>query len=233
MRKRSRYLLFAFFICLLLLLALLFPQFALDGILLPAATALWLFLRIFVLSIHQQVFWWGVILLSVIAAFHGLYPRSAADFRLPGLDWNPARDRVSAWRDSLMLNLRVSVDKDSFRRDLMWLFTSLYSSRQQGKAKYQIREEILEHRVPIPESIHAFLFFSPRPAPKRSFVKHPVERLTMMTESFLRAFQKWVRRRTGLEAAESVRAIDDVLTFMEKSLEMRQENDAPEVPHMS
>jgi hypothetical protein len=226
MKKRLRYLLLASFIGLLLVLTLLFPQFVLDGILLPAATALWILLRIFILSIHQHAFWWGVIFLLAIVTFRGLYRRSAVDSRAPDLDPVPARDRVTAWRDSLLLNLRAAVDEDSFRRDLMWLFTLLFFSPHQGKAKYQIREEILEHRIPVPESIYRYLFYSPRPAPKRSFVKHPVERLELMSESFARAVRKWVRRRTGREIAECLRAIDDVLTFMEKSLEMRQEHDA-------
>jgi hypothetical protein len=233
MKNRLRYLLFVFFFGFLLLLGLVFPQFVLANILLPAATTVWLLLRIFVLSIHQRVFWWGVILLAAIAAFYGLYLRSAADSRILDSDSNPAPDRASAWRDSILLNLCAVVNEDLFRRDLMWLFTYLYSSRQQGKAKYQIREEILEHRIPIPESIYTFLFFSPPPATKRSFVKHPAERLRVMIASFMRAVQKWVRRRTSRESSDRARSIDDVLTFMETSLEMRQDYDAPEVHRMS
>ncbi len=231
MKSRVRYLLLFVFLGILLLLGLIFPQFVLAAILLPAATAVWLLLRIFVLSIHQQIFWWGVIVLAAFALFGALYPRSAVISRIPAADSSPSRDRVSVWRDSILLHLLAEVKEDSFTRDLTWLFTSLYSS--QGKAKYQIRDEILEHRIPIPESIYAFLFSSLRPAPKRSFVKHPVERLNEISESLTRAVQSWIHKRTGRETSDRVRAIDDVLNFMEISLEMRQENDATEVTRMS
>ena len=227
MKKRFRYLLFALFIGLLLLLVLLFPQFVVAGILLPAATALWIILRIFILSIHQQILWWGVIFLSVIVAFRGVFRTSATDHRVMVSDSNPARDRTSIWRDSILLNVRADSDKDSFRRDLMWLFTTLYSSRHEGEAKYQIREAILDHGITIPGSVFDFLFFTPPPAPNRSFAQHPVEYLRVKIESPVRGFQKWVRRRTGSDASDYVRGIDEVLTFMETSLEMRHENDAP------
>jgi hypothetical protein len=233
MKSRLRYLFLALFLGLLLMAALLFRQFVVAGILLPAATAVWLVLRIFVLSIHQQLFWWGVIFLSVIVAFRGLYPGSAIDPRLPALDSNPARDRVGSLRESILLNVRAAGGKDSFRRDLMWLFTTLYSTRHQGEAKYQIRDAILEHRIPIPESIFTFLFFTPRPAPRLSFLRHPVERLKLKVDSSVRAIQKRVRRRTGRETSDYLRAIDEVLTFMETSLEMREEYDTPEVHRIS
>jgi len=233
MKKRLRYLLFAFSIGLLLLLTLLFRQFVLAGILLPAATAVWLILRIFVLGIHQQVIWWGVIFLSAIMAIRGFYRRSAVDFRIPASDSNPEVDRVSTWRESIRLNVRAAVGEDLFRRDLMWLFTSLYSSRQQGEAKYKIREAILNRQISLPESIFAFLFLAPRPTPKRSFVRHPFERLRLKIESSVRPFQRWVRRRTGRETSDYVSSIDEVLTFMETSLEMRHEYDTPEVHRMS
>jgi hypothetical protein len=227
MKKRLRYLLFALFIGLLLLLVLFFPGIVLAGILLPAATALWIVLRIFVLSVHQQVFWWGVIALSVIAAFRGVFRTSALDHRVMVSVSNPARDRTGIWRDSILLNVRADADKDSFRRDLMWLFTTLYSSRHEGEAKYQVREAILDHRITIPESVFDFLFYAPPPSPHRSFVRHPVEYLRVKIESSMRGFQKWVRRRTGSDTSDYVRGIDEVLTFMETSLEMRHENDAP------
>lgn len=233
MKDRPRHLLVFLFIALVLLTGLIFRQFVLAALLLPAATAVWLLLRIFVLSIHQQIVWWGAIVAAAVAAFGGLSARRAVISRIPDSDSNPVRDRVSIWRDSILLHLHAEVDQDRFTRDLMWVFTSLYSSRGQGKAKYQIRDDILEHRIPIAESIYTFLFSSPRPAPKRSFVTHPVERLRVVSESFTRAVQKWVRRRSGRATADRLRAIDDILTFMETSLEMRQENDATEVPPVS
>jgi hypothetical protein len=233
MKSPVRHLLFFVFIGLVLLAGLVFRQFVLAAVLLPAATAVWLLLRIFVLSIHQQVIWWGAIVAAVVAAFGGLVARPAALLRTPAADPAPVRDRVSAWRDSIRLHLLTGGGRDRFRQELMWLFTSLYLSRGQGKAKYQVRDDILEHRIPIAESIYTYLFLSPEPAPKRPFLTHPVQRLRMVSESFTRGIQEWVSRRTGRAAADRLRAVDVILSVMEKSLEMRKENDAPEVPPVS
>src|SRR5208337_4822937 len=208
-KNRLRYLLLFLFIGILLLMGLAFPQFALEAILLPAATAVWLLLRIFVLSIHQQIFWWGAIVAAAVAVFGGLSPRPAALSRIPIPDSSAVRDRVTTWRDSILLHLLAEVDEDTFRRDLMWVLTSLYSPRGQGKAKYQIRDEILAGQIPIADSILGFLFPSSRPAHARSFMTHPVERLRAMSESFKRAVREWARKRTGRETADRLAAIDE------------------------
>ena len=51
-----------------LLASLAFPQILLENVILPTAMLLWLLLRIFVLSIDQQVYWWGAISLAAAAA---------------------------------------------------------------------------------------------------------------------------------------------------------------------
>jgi hypothetical protein len=232
MKKRLRYLLLLLSIGLLLLAGLAFRQFVLAFVLLPAATAVWLLLRMFVLSMHQQVIWWGAIAAAVVAAFGGLLARPPAVRTGQAGDTSPARDRVTTWRDSIQLHLHTVTGRDTFRQQLMWLFTSLYLSRGQGKAKYQVRDDILAHRIPISESIYSYLFFSPQPAPKRSFLTHPVQRMRMERESFTRRVQEWVRRRTGRAVADRLRALDVILSVKEKSLEMRQD-DETEVPPVS
>ncbi len=66
MAQRQRYLLIVLFAGCLLLLGLVFQGFVLAEIVLPLATVLWLLLRIFVLSIDQQVYWWALIGLAAI-----------------------------------------------------------------------------------------------------------------------------------------------------------------------
>ena len=233
MKGRLRYLLLVLFLGAPLLLGLGFPQFTREVIVLPAATAVWIFLRLFVLSVHQQVFWWGAIALAVLAAFGAFHPKAAAFVRVPPAHADPARDRAGDWRDALRVHLLAETDEDSFRRDLMWLFTTMYCSRHQGKAKHQVRDDILEHRIPIPDSIYMSLFFSPRPVPRKSLMRHPVQRLRQMSGSLRRKIRRWIRRHTGRETANRARAIDEVLSFMETTLEMRQDNDATEIPRLS
>jgi hypothetical protein len=228
-QKRLRLLFFLLLIGVLLILGLVFQQFVLIGILMPAATVVWLLLRLFVLSIDQRFFWWVLILVPVAVALFRRFreppARTPALSRSHGLE----RDRVSSLRHSILLNIHESGDRDTFRRDLAWLFTFLHSSPRQGAAPYQIREAFLERRIPLSESILDFLYFSTLPpAPKPAFVKHPILRLSVALESAGLTIHKQFRRLTGRESSWYLRSIDEVLNVMEKSLSIRKEHDAPE-----
>jgi hypothetical protein len=208
----------------LLLLGLAFPQIVLHSIILPTATVLWLLLRVFVLSINQQVYWWGAIALAVLAAIVVLLRGSpGSSFHhsfLSSAPWDPTR----RWRDSLLLNVRSEPDKDTFRLDLAWMLTSLHASSRPGFAKYQIREAFVQGMIPLPPSIYAFLFSSTKPRdPVPPFLSHPFMRLRMAIGSLGRALQRRARFRSGQETADYFHSIDEVLSFMETSLEMNHE----------
>jgi hypothetical protein len=53
------------FAALVVFLGLLFRLFVLNNIIQPTAFALWLLIRILVLSIHQKYFWHAVIFVAV------------------------------------------------------------------------------------------------------------------------------------------------------------------------
>jgi hypothetical protein len=184
---------------LLLLLGLVFRQFVLESILLPAATVVWLFLRIFVLSIDQEVFWWALIALSVIVIFRPLFRGSTAPL-LPCFIPSAAQDRAGPWRRLILGNTHVAAHEDTLRRELVWQLTALYSSQRPGEAKFQIREAFLDGRIPLPESIFTFLF--PSPPPPASFFR---------------------RKRARRDASDYMRSVDEVLSFMETSMERGHE----------
>jgi hypothetical protein len=133
-------------------------------------------------------------------------------------------DPARRWRDSLLLNVRSEPEKDTFRRELAWMLTSLYASSRPGFAKYQIREAFRQGRIPLPSSIHAFLFSSIKlPDPVPPFLSHPVVRLRTTIGSLGRALQRRARHRSGQETADYFHSIDEVLSFMETSLGINHE----------
>ena len=69
---------------------------------------------------------------------------------------------------------------------------------------------------PCPEHIHTFLFPDEPEKSKRSLEK--------LIQSIRTAPRKWIRRWTGQETAEHYRMIDEVLSFMETSLEMKNDD---------
>jgi hypothetical protein len=216
----------------LILLGLVFPQALLNRIILPAATVLWLLLRMFVLSIHQELIWWSMIILAALAVVVALLrgPRGSASLSRLILSRAPY-DPVERWKDSLLMNLGSEPYKDTFRRDLTWMLTELHASARPGNASYQVREAFQQGSIPLPPPIYEFLFSSTKPPQALPpLLSHPVERLRIKMRSRRKALQRWARRRRGLATADYFNSIDEVLSFMETSLEMNHELE-PE-PHL-
>jgi hypothetical protein len=200
----------------LLFLGLVFHDFVLEEILIPIATVLWILLRIFVFSINQEVFWWCLVLLAVVAALVRLFRGFMQHEPPPSPEALFHRGRTAAWRSSILLNVRENPSRDSLRRELTWLTAAMYSSRREGGAKFQIRDALQERQIPLPPSVHEFLFPAARPAERG---------LLPAARSRIRG---WVRRRSGRDRADYLRSIDDVVTFMERSMEMTHEQHAPQ-----
>jgi hypothetical protein len=209
----------------LLVFTLCSPQLVLQGIVLPAATALWLVLRTFVLSIDQGIFWWGLILLVVFGSFmlllRGADSRAVAHFSLAVTAWDPS----SRWQDSILLGRTTTPSRDTLRQNLGWLLSSLYASPRPGGEKYQVRGALQEGRISIPPGIHDFLFASTRPRdPPPSFFANPRVCLSTALQTFMDALLS--RPRSRRRAAEYHRFIAEVLSFMETRLEMTHELDS-------
>ncbi|MCX6031490.1 MAG: hypothetical protein NT169_19595 [Chloroflexi bacterium] len=226
MGKNRRLLILLLFVGLLLFLGLVFQQFLLANFILPAATVAWLFLRIFVLSIGQQVYWWLLILLIVLLALIRLFWGAGTIESYQLSDSNPTLDRVSHWRTSILLDLHETGERNILKRDLMWLLTTLHTTRQHGSANYEIEAAINQHQIPVPETIYTFLCVHEPMAPRQAFLKHPVGSIKQTLRSIRLAPKKWIRRWSGREAVEYYRAIDEVLILLETSLEMKYDDES-------
>ena len=207
-----------------LVYALCNPQLVLQGIVLPSATALWLILRTFVLSIDQGIYWWGLIALVVFGSFvfllRGEDSRSSTHSSAPRAAWDPSR----RWKDSVLLGRSSAPSRDTFRQNLAWLLASLYASPRPGGEQYQVRGDLQEGRIPIPPGVHDFLFASTLPRdPSPSFFANPRACGRAAVESFLDKVRNRFRSRT--RAAEYARSAAEVLSFMETQLEMTHELD--------
>jgi hypothetical protein len=189
---------------LLLLLGLVFWRFVLDVVLLPAATVAWLFLRIFVLSLDQQICWWGLIFLACMAGIMRFRQTTSVAAPAPLLGLGPTRGRASSWREAILCSARETGREDAFKRELSWLLATLYSSERRGSVRYEIREALLQQQIPVPEEVYSFLFSSEASPAAR------------------RIFRRRIRRRTGREISEYFRSIGVVLAFMEAAMEMKE-----------
>jgi hypothetical protein len=201
--RQLRILLAVSFAGVLFLAVVLFPELFLRGIVLPVATALWLVLRTFVLSIHQEVLWWGVIVLAVLVmtliTARGRHARVGASPAGSAVTWDPTR----RWRSLILLYVDSEPSRDLLRRDLAWLLSSLYVSSHPGGARYQVREDLEERRIEVPPGVYDFLFAALASRPRT--LRMPVSR----------------RRRT----ADYLGSVEQVVELLETRLEMTHERD--------
>jgi hypothetical protein len=207
-----------------LLAALFFPQVVLEQVVVPAATALWLLLRTFVLSIHQGAWWWGLLVIVAFAApvllLRRLSPEDPSHAAARRVAWDPAR----RWRDSILANVHSVPSRDSFRADAAWLLSSLYDSPRPGSQAYQVRDALRRREIPLPPAVHDFLFAAAEPPPPiPSFFTDPRACVRETVESMRRNARQ--RSRSRRRAARYVRSAEEVLAFMETQLEMRHERD--------
>ncbi len=214
--KISRRVIIAFLLAALLIPAgWLFWPFVLNDILKPIALVAWLLLRIFVLSIDQHVFWAAIIFAGLFFLYRLL---SKSQMPLPAeefLESNETVNTIRSWRSRFFLNNNNIGDDKFLKRDLASLLSSLYASRHHSSTNYEIYDALEKGQIPLPEQIHSFLF------PERP--REPEQPLKRLLQSIRRAPRKWKRRWTGQETAETYRMIDEVLKYMETSLESKND----------
>jgi hypothetical protein len=96
------------------------------------------------------------------------------------------------------------------------MVASIYTSNPRGSASFEAYNALKQRRIALPDHIHTFLFPDESAGPKR-FWKKALEWIQQAPRGWLR---KWTRR----DVAEYRQAIDEVLTFVETSLEMNDDN---------
>jgi hypothetical protein len=201
---------------IILLVGMLFSSFILKNIIEPTSLATWVLLRIFVLSIDQKYYWGAIIFVVAIFLFR-LLPQDQSVIQSEYfLDSNATIKTVEYWRILFALTGNVPYDEEALRRQLIHLLLSLYASKQRTSSNFLLYDALQKGELPLPEHIHAFLFPD---QPKKS--KWSVDKFI---QSIRTAPRKWMRRWTGQDTAEHYRMINEVLSFMETSMEMKNDN---------
>lgn len=225
MGTNKRWLLFILVICFLAFLGLVFWEFILANLILPVAAVAWLFLRIFVLSISQQAYWeliiFGALAFAIVRLFRGF---GTSDVVQPHVS-NTTLDTIRRWRNSIQSNIMETGEKHPLKRDLTWLLASTFSSGRQGSASYEIKEAMQQHEIPLPNSVYTFLFNYEPVEPRPPFTRHPIRFFGWILVRAQKTSKSWIRKRTGRQAAEYYQGINEVLSLMEDSLEIRHDDD--------
>ena len=201
---------------IILFLAMLFWPFVLNEIITPISLVIWLLLRMFVLSIGQQ-YYWGAIILVVLIFLVRILPQSQNTIQpIDYLDSNATIRTISYWRSIFTLADKAIRDEKTLKRELVRLLLSLYATKQRKSADFGLYEALQQGEIPLPERIHSFLFPI---EPQKS--KRTIKTLML---SFRDNFQKKVKLWNGKETDDYYSMIDEVLSFMETSLEMKNDD---------
>jgi hypothetical protein len=203
-------------LALVLLFGMFFWPFIYNNIINPIALTAWLFLRIFVLSIDQRFYWGAIIFVISVFLLRLLFDDPTADPPRNFLDANDTLRTIEYWRSRFTLvNLRAD-DVIALKRELMHLVASLYASKQRSSPNFTFYEALQSGEIPLPDHIHTFLFPDEPEKSTRSLKK--------LMRSVRETPRKWIRRWTGQEIKEYYQMIDEVISFMEASLEIKHDN---------
>lgn len=199
---------------IVLFLGMLFWPFIVNNIIQPTTLVLWLLLRILVLSIHQKYFWYALIFIAFIVLFR-LLPQEQTKIQSDRyLETNTTMVNIGYWRVLFTYNDQNIQNEKTIKRELLYLLTSLYASKQSTANNFGIHDALQQGKIPLPENIHAFLFPQEPPVSDGPLKK--------FFQSIRKTPRKWIRQWTGQEKAEHYQMIDEVLDFMETSLEIKK-----------
>ncbi len=215
--KRQRLALFAFIIGVILFLGLLFAPFVLQNIIHPLALVAWLLLRIFVLSIDQQVYWWLSIVIALFWIAQRLFGGAGEPEAPPPPAQNVAVQNTEKWRSLILVAAGYGELRRLLKRDLAHMLITLYSSRQRDVSYTDIYEPMLQRQIPLPEPVYDFLFSPEVETASPTFLR----RLRALPQLPRRLLRRW----SGQDIADYHRSIDAVLTYIENSLEVHDDDE--------
>ena len=215
MSRSKRFVLVTLVAAIALFLGLLFWPFVLATILQPIALVLWLLLRILVLSVHQKYFWYALVFAAVLVLFRLLRQTRSEPPSPASFETNTTLTSISYWRALFLYNGPDVQEDTHLKRQLAGLLTSLYAWKQGTSSDFRINDALQQGDIPLPETVHAFLF-PQEPQPGGALKK------------FLQAIRKtprrWIRQWTGQVKTEHDQKIEEVLGFLETSLEINDDH---------
>jgi hypothetical protein len=213
MNKNIRLYIFILSIILILLLGIIFWPYILDNIVMPLAMTLWMLLRISLLSIDQKYYWWALILAILFFFFYRL-GQGNSDYQYDEpVEQNTTLKNIEFWQ--IFFKFSGDDHDQSLKNELARLLTSIYASDQRILSNYEVHEALKQRTIPLPESIYQYIFTIPQK--RKANIKDFFKAIRL-------APKKWVRRWTKRDLAEHYQNIDEVLAFMETSLEINYDD---------
>jgi hypothetical protein len=217
MKKSRPFVLFFFFLGLIFLVGILLWQFVLANIIEPLALVLWLLLRIFVLSIDQKIYWGALIFLVLFFFFRHFSNETITSDSYEAPDKNAILKNIAIWHSLFNFNTHGADELHFLKRELVQLLVSMIASQGRVSTNIEVYDALKHRQIAIPEHIYISLFADKPAKPGRSLKK--------ILRAIRFAPKNWIHKWTGRAAVEHYQMIDEVLAFMETSLEINNDTE--------
>lgn len=217
MKINQRWAIFGYILLIFLFLGLVFWPFVYNNILQPFALVIWFLLRIFILSIGQQYYW--VLLIFLVLAFvFRLLPHIHLETQPENVEIiSETLNSIHTWRRMYIPGDDPESDDRAIRREFARMLTTLHATKLHTQPDFKFYDAIRRGDIPVPDVIHRLAFFEDPPPQKPS--------VRRFFQSIQHSLRKWLRRWTGQEKAEHYRMIDEMLSYLESSLEMNNDHE--------
>jgi hypothetical protein len=195
---------------LLAFVGLYFGPALLSGFIQPLAEQLWGFLRVYILCINQEELWrYFVLALSAFLCYRLLRALASASREAEpapsGPDANAALGELRYWRYLFTKKTRDERERVLARREFERLLVSAYAAHNRVEADFELLESFRSGRIPLPATVHSFLFGEEAEARPRKGA---------------RRLKAWLDRVSGRESSDSRRAVEEYLDYIESLMEM-------------
>ena len=217
MNSSKRLVLVGFLLLIILFGGLLFWPFVLNDIIRPVSLVVWILLRMFVLSIDQKYYWMVVIFITAFFLYRRLLSLLPPMIQAGNSqNSNEIMRTIGHWRSLFTLTDQDILVGKTLKEELARLVLSLEPTNQRTLPFYLLYDALQRGEIPIPDQIHTFLFLAESQKGGCSLKK--------LIQFIGNTFRKWIRRWTGQDFADQCRMIDEILCFIETSLEMNNDD---------
>jgi len=215
-KLQRRWVVFYFVLMVLFFLGMVYWPYVYSQVLIPISTAVWLLLRLFVLSIGQLYYWIALILGMILLLYQVLSGNQVEMESEPTPFPNETVSSIQMWRRIYMTGDALSADDRTIKQQMAHMLVALHANRLHIPPDFKLYDALRRGDIPLPPRIRDMAFHEepPQKVP-------PLKRFVLAARS---KPAQWYRHATGQDKAEHYRMIDEMLTYLETSLEINNDS---------
>ncbi len=222
MKTRRWAILIVLILGLLLCLGILFRTFLFENVIQPFSLMIWILLRV-LSAVDQNIYWGGLLFVGLIFLLLRLGRTPGANEPEPPPDTFSALENIRYWRTAIMVTRSEITEVNVLKRYLGKMLATAYAVNTPGRANLEIYNALKLRQISLPEPVYAFLFPGALPASGGSF--------RQFLQNIRQAPQRLARRWSGRDLEDYYRSIEEVLAYIESTLEVKNDDEESNSHH--